>query len=94
MKSVRAWGRAVPRGFRLPEHAAKSEKFVSRAKIFARASGIFVILIGLVALSGWIFDVPKLKSIYGDITMKANAALAQVLFHLVLPQALAFFPRL
>lgn len=32
--------------------------------------------LGLLVLTGWLFELASLKSIYGEITMKANAALA------------------
>ncbi|MFL6208741.1 MAG: ATP-binding protein [Pyrinomonadaceae bacterium] len=36
-------------------------------------------LVGALVLTGWLFDIHRLKSVYGDITMKANAALALLL---------------
>ncbi len=38
-----------------------------------------MLLLGGLALSGWIFDINGLKSIYGPITMKANAAICLML---------------
>ena len=39
------------------------------------AAGAFVMAVGLVVLAGWIFGLPALKSVWGQITMKANAAI-------------------
>ena len=41
----------------------------------ARACGFLVLLVGAVALSGWILGIGTLKSFGGGITMKANAAI-------------------
>ena len=54
-------------------------RFIARAKKFSIAAGVFIILVGAVVLTGWLFDITKLKSIHGDITMKANTALLLVL---------------
>src|SRR6266403_6256486 len=62
--------------FPIAGHSVKSSRFVSRSKSFSRAAAVLVMLIGAVALIGWLSDVDWLKSIYGDITMKANTALA------------------
>jgi PAS domain S-box-containing protein len=59
--------------------AGNSNSFIYRSRIFSYAAAIFVVLIGLLVLIGWQFNVPALKSIYGDITMKPNAALSLIL---------------
>jgi len=47
---------------------------------FAWAASLIVILVGLVVLGGWAFDIIALKSVFsGLVTMKANTALAFVL---------------
>ena len=53
--------------------------FAAGAKGFSRLVGILVALVGVLVLAGWLFDVQVLKSVYGDITMKANAALSLLL---------------
>ncbi|MFL6333960.1 MAG: sensor histidine kinase [Pyrinomonadaceae bacterium] len=55
--------------------AEPSGRFVAGAKIFSRTAGASAVLVGALVLAGWLFDVHWLKSVYGDITMKANAAL-------------------
>jgi len=54
-------------------------RFISRARKFSIAAGIFAMLVGAVVLSGWLLDIAWLNSIYGDITMKANPAILLVL---------------
>ena len=66
-------------GSQIADHSVKSSRFVSRAKTFSRAAAVFVMLVGAVAMIGWLSDVDWLKSIYGDITMKANTALSLML---------------
>jgi PAS domain S-box-containing protein len=66
-------------GFQIADHSLKSSRFVSRSKSFSRASAVLVLLVGAVAMIGWLTDVAWLKSIYGDITMKANTALSLML---------------
>src|SRR5258708_312783 len=65
--------------FPIADHSVKSSRFVSRSKSFSRAAAVVAILIGAVALVGWLADITWLKSIYGDITMKANTAVALML---------------
>jgi PAS domain S-box-containing protein len=66
-------------GFQIADDSVKSSRFVSRSKVFSRTAAVIVILAGAVAMAGWLSDVAWLKSIYGDITMKANTALALML---------------
>jgi len=54
-------------------------RFIARAKKFSIAAGIFIMLVGIVVLAGWLLDITRFKSIHGDITMKANTALLLVL---------------
>lgn len=54
-------------------------RFIARAKKFSIAAGIFIMLVGVVVLAGWLLDITRFKSIHGDITMKANTALLLVL---------------
>jgi signal transduction histidine kinase/CheY-like chemotaxis protein len=56
-----------------------NNRFILRSKSFSRAAAIFLTLVGALVLSGWLFDIFELKSAYGSITMKANAALALLL---------------
>src|SRR5215204_2053902 len=56
-----------------------NDRFVAGAKKFSRAAGAFVMLVGALVLMGSLLDIHGLKSVYGDITMKANAALALLL---------------
>lgn len=49
---------------------------VARAHKVSRAAGGLVMLTGALALAGWIFDVSALKSLYGNITIKPNAAVS------------------
>lgn len=56
-----------------------SGRFVAGTKIFSRAAGASAVLVGALVLTGWLFDIHWLKSVYGDITMKANAALSFLL---------------
>jgi PAS domain S-box-containing protein len=56
-----------------------NDRFIAGAKIFSRAGSIFVMLMGSLVLAGWLFNIPILKSGYGNIVMKANTALALLL---------------
>jgi PAS domain S-box-containing protein len=62
----------------MPSHSVKSTSLAFGSKTVSSISGIFVMLIGILVLIGWGFDVADLKSIYAGITMKANTALALV----------------
>jgi PAS domain S-box-containing protein len=73
----------------MPDIPGNSNSFISHSRIFSNAAAIFVILIGLLVLIGWRFNVVALKSIYGDITMKPNAAFSLILSG----AALWFLPR-
>jgi len=53
-----------------------NDRFIAGAQRFSRVAGAFAMLVGALVLTGWLFDIHGLKSIYGDITMKANAALS------------------
>lgn len=66
-------------GLQIADHSVKSSRFVSRSKAVSRAAAVLVMLAGAVAMIGWLTNVAGLKSIYGDITMKANTALALML---------------
>jgi hypothetical protein len=63
----------------MADSLADSATFASRSKTFSRAVAVFVIAVGISVLIGWLFDITRLKSIYGLITMKANAALTLIL---------------
>jgi PAS domain S-box-containing protein len=65
--------------FPIVDPSVKSSRFVSRSKTFSRAAAVLVMLVGAIAMIGWLSDVAGLKSIYGDITMKANTALSLML---------------
>ena len=63
----------------MADRLANSATFVTRSKAFSRAAAVFVIVVGALVMMGWLFDINRLKSIYGVITMKANAALTLIL---------------
>ena len=63
----------------IADHSLESSRFVSRSKAFSRVAAVLVMLAGAVAMIGWLTNVAGLKSIYGDITMKASTALALML---------------
>jgi PAS domain S-box-containing protein len=56
-----------------------NDRFIAGAKIFSRAAGIVVMLMGATVLAGWLFDISILKSGYSNIAMKANTAVALML---------------
>ncbi|MEJ1959709.1 MAG: PAS domain S-box protein [Nitrosomonadales bacterium] len=80
-------------------HTAAASKFTPLAAVLA-------IVVGIMALVGWAFDITALKSIQpGWITMKANSAVCFILIGIALlfasrlpltvsPQSLILFPRL
>lgn len=55
------------------------ERFVAKARIFSRAASALVMLVGALALAGWLFDLAILRSVYAGISLKANAALSLLL---------------
>jgi len=64
----------------MPDRSAQfNNRFVAGAKKFSRAAAALVTLVGALVLAGWLFDIHGLKSVYADITMKANAALSLLL---------------
>jgi PAS domain S-box-containing protein len=55
----------------------RSPKFLS---LISKLTSILVILVGLLVLIGWMFDIQIFKSVYpGFVTMKANTAIAFLL---------------
>lgn len=56
-----------------------NSRFVTGLRRFSLSASAFVMFIGALVLAGWLFDIYLLKSLYGDITMKANAALSLLL---------------
>lgn len=64
-----------------------SPRFTAFLTWFSRYAGLFVVSVGCVVLSGWILDVPALKSVFpGFVTMKFNTALMFVLSGVALSQ--------
>src|SRR2546423_15466479 len=63
----------------MPDQPEKSSSFLSRSKTLSRAAAVFVIVVGVSVLIGWVFDIARLKSVYGVITMKANTAVTLIL---------------
>ena len=49
------------------------------SKRFSLAAAVFVTLVGVFVLTGWLLNIQGLKSGFGQITMKPNAALALLL---------------
>jgi len=57
----------------------------ARYAALSRLCGVGVLLLGLVVLAGWAFDIPRLKSVLpGLVSMKANTALGFILSGLAL----------
>lgn len=63
----------------MPDDSLKSSPFVHRARLLSHAAGISVTLVGALVLVGWLFDVSDFKSVYAQITMKANTAVCLAL---------------
>ena len=57
-------------------------------------AGACVVLVGALILVGWSFDIDSLKSVYGPITMKSNAAVGLVLCGLALIAHARGWPRI
>lgn len=58
----------------------KDTRFVKSLKTFSKISGLFTIIVGLVVIAGWSFNISTLKSVLPtEISMKANAALSFIL---------------
>ena len=55
------------------------ERVQRRVSAIAVGAAILVTMAGAAVLVGWMFDVHRLKTIHGPITMKANASLALLL---------------
>ncbi len=76
----------------------KDTQFVKSLKTFSKLSGLFTIVLGLIVIAGWVFNVATLKSIFpSEISMKANAALCFILsgivFVFLLPSETRVFRR-
>jgi signal transduction histidine kinase/CheY-like chemotaxis protein len=54
-------------------------RFIAASKRFSRVVSFLVMLVGLLVLAGWTFDLDHLKGVYGGISMKANTALSLTL---------------
>lgn len=54
-------------------------RFLSRARTFSRVVAGLVMLVGIITLAGWFFDIFRLKALYAGITMKSNTAVSFVL---------------
>lgn len=64
----------------MPDYALRlNDRFVTRARTFSRAAGLLVMLVGALALAGWLCDSAILRGVYAGITIKANTALALLL---------------
>src|SRR5918993_1108593 len=59
--------------------SGRADTLTSRLATLSSWAGAIVALVGAGVLTGWIFDVEALKTIYGPITMKANASIALLL---------------
>lgn len=56
-----------------------NDRLVARARTIARVASGLAVLLGVLTLAGWLFNVSVLKGVYAGITMKPNAAAALVL---------------
>jgi PAS domain S-box-containing protein len=56
-----------------------SDSISSRSHFLSKLAAVFVSLVGMLVLVGWIADISDFKSVYGPITMKANTAVALTL---------------
>jgi PAS domain S-box-containing protein len=63
----------------MPDSSSSARPFLFRSQLFSKLAAVFVMLVGALALAGWIFDITDLKSVYGQITMKANTAVTLIL---------------
>jgi PAS domain S-box-containing protein len=60
--------------------SAQGDRLLSSYKNFVNYSSLFVIIVGLLVIYGWVFNIPSLKSVFpGLATMKVNTALSFVL---------------
>src|SRR4029079_15082082 len=56
-----------------------SRPLVFRSYLLTKLAAALVTVVGLMVLIGWIGNIGDFKSVYGPITMKANAAIALIL---------------
>src|SRR5688572_9069452 len=64
---------------------SQSRSLINRFIIFSKLASLIVILIGVLVIIGWVFNIQPLKSIFpGFQTMKVNTALAFILTGLIL----------
>lgn len=62
-----------------------STRFISPLKLFSRYTGLVVIVLGVIVIFGWTFNIDVLKSAFpGLATMKANAAITFIVAGLAL----------
>ncbi|MBA4312543.1 MAG: hypothetical protein C0417_07925, partial [Chlorobiaceae bacterium] len=61
-------------------HNEINPSFIPSSKSVSKVASGFVMLVGISAIIGWIFDIPILKSIYPNlVSMKANTAIGFIL---------------
>ena len=64
----------------MPDYAVHlNERFVARARALSRAASVLVMLVGALALAGWLLEAETLKGLSAGITIKANTAVALLL---------------
>ena len=63
----------------MPDSFVSSRPLVFRSHLLTKLAAALVTLVGVMVLIGWIADIGNFKSVYGPITMKANAAIALIL---------------